>query len=166
MSGFTHQRHKAYTPLPHPRPLVVAVPPLRSHVNLSRIVRTAGCCGVRRVIACGRPRIDRQIARNSVEYVRLETHRSLPPVLRSLREEGFQLVGLEQTTGSISLYEFRFPHRTALVLGHERQGMTDDVLGLLDVVVEIPVYGPPHSLNVATAASIAMYEYCRQYPAG
>jgi len=35
------------------------------------------------------------------------------------------------------------------------------VLARLDRVAEIPMYGLPHSLNAATSASIAVYEYCR-----
>ena len=41
-----------------------------------------------------------------------------------------------------------------------------DILKKLDRVVEIPVYGLPYAHNAATAAAIAMYEYCRQYPLG
>jgi tRNA G18 (ribose-2'-O)-methylase SpoU len=51
-------------------------------------------------------------------------------------------------------------------LGHERDGLNPDVLRLLDHVVEIPVYGLPFSHNVATAAAMALYEYCRQFPSG
>jgi tRNA G18 (ribose-2'-O)-methylase SpoU len=40
------------------------------------------------------------------------------------------------------------------------------LLPLLDKVVEIPVYGLPHSYNVATATTMALYEYCRQFPRG
>ena len=40
------------------------------------------------------------------------------------------------------------------------------VLALVDDVVEIPVYGLPFSYNVATAAAMALYEYCRQFPEG
>ena len=40
------------------------------------------------------------------------------------------------------------------------------VLRMLDDVVEIPVYGLPHSYNVATATAMALYEYCRQFPRG
>ena len=39
-------------------------------------------------------------------------------------------------------------------------------LNLLDDVVEIPVWGLPYSHNVATAAAMALYEYCRQFPDG
>ena len=73
-------------------------------------------------------------------------------------------MGLEQATGSLNIHEFSFPRKTVLVLGHERLGITEENLRLLDAVVEIPVYGKPDSYNVATAAAMAMYEYCRQFP--
>lgn len=163
---YRHQRHKQPWQLDRPRELVVACMPLRSNVNLSRIIRTAGCLGVSRLIACGRPRIDPKISRDVSSEIQIELHRSLAPVVEKLKADGFRLVGLEQTTGSESLFSFAFPRRTALVIGNERLGLTDEVLRLVDQVVEIPVYGLPHSLNVATATSMAMYEYCRQFPAG
>lgn len=166
MSRFVHQRHKPPRTLERPRELVLACPPLRSNVNLSRMVRTASCFGVTRIIVCGQPRIDREIARDGVEQVRLESHRTLPPVLRELKREGYQLAGLEQATNSESLFEYRFERRTVLVVGNERLGLDDEILGLLDRVIEIPVYGLPYSFNVATAADLAVYEYCRQFPAG
>jgi tRNA G18 (ribose-2'-O)-methylase SpoU len=69
---------------------------------------------------------------------------------------------LEQTTGSQCLYDYRFRPKSVLVIGHERLGITDDVLAMLDAVVELPVFGVPHSYNAATAAAMALYEYCRQ----
>lgn len=162
MADFTHVRHRPAVDLPGAAELVVACPPMQSTVNLSRIVRTAGCFGVRRMIVCGRPKVDRTIARDAVDQVQLESHRTLAPILARLKTEGYELVGLEQTTNSQCLYDFRFRPRTVLVIGHERLGITDDELRLLDHVVEIPVYGLPHALNAATAASLAIYEYCRQ----
>jgi tRNA G18 (ribose-2'-O)-methylase SpoU len=166
MADFQHERHKPPHSLDRPRELVLACSPFRSHVNLSRIVRTAGCCGVTRIIVCGRPKIDPKIARDSAAHVNLEPHRTLPPVLARLQADGYQLVGLEQTTGSRSIYEFPFARRTALVIGNERQGLVDEVLRRLDAVVEIPMYGLPYSLNVSAAVDMALYEYCRQFPAG
>jgi tRNA G18 (ribose-2'-O)-methylase SpoU len=166
MTRFLHERHKPPRTLARPRELVVALPPMRSHVNLSRIVRTAGCCGVTRVIACGHAKIDREIARDAAESVQLEVHRTLPPVLGKLKQEGYVLVGLEQTTNSRDLHHFAFPRKTALIVGHERNGLTDEELSLVDEVVEIPVWGRPFSYNAATAASLAMYEYCKQWPEG
>jgi tRNA G18 (ribose-2'-O)-methylase SpoU len=166
MTDFRQQRHQPPTRLDRPRELVVACPPMRSNVNLSRIARAAGCSGVRRMICCGTAKIASKIARDAAESLQIEVHRTLPPVLFKLRGEGFQLVGLEQACGSESIYTFKFRRRTALVIGNERLGIEEEVLRMLDHAVEIPVYGTPLSHNAATATAIAIYEYCRQYPAG
>jgi tRNA G18 (ribose-2'-O)-methylase SpoU len=166
MPQFDHQRHKPPAPLDRPRELVLVCAPMRSNVNLSRIARAAGCSGVTRIICTGTARLDRKIARDGADTVEIETHRSLPPVLDRLREEGYRLVGLEQTTESRNLHDFRFARRTALVIGNERTGLTPELLAKLDDVVEIPVWGLPYSYNVATATTMALYEYCRQFPSG
>jgi tRNA G18 (ribose-2'-O)-methylase SpoU len=166
MEPFVHWRHKPPTQLLRPRELVLAIPPLRSQINLARIVRTAGCCGVTRLVACGHGRIDPKIARDALQQVEVQRRRSLPPVLKELRDEGYRLVGLEQTSNSCNLYHYAFARRTALVIGHERSGLEQAELDALHDVVEIPVYGIPYSYNVGTAAAMAMYEYCRQFPQG
>ena len=91
-------------------------------------------------------------------------HKKLPPVLRTLRADGYRLVGLEQTTNSSNLHTYAFAERTALVIGNERAGLDEDALALMDDCIEIPVWGLPYSYNVATATSMALYEYCRQFP--
>lgn len=166
MAEFVQQRHKPPIALERPRELIVACPPMRSNVNLSRIVRAAGCFGVRRLICCGNARVMREIARDTGDTLVIECHRTLAPVLARLHAEGYQLVGLEQTTAAESLYAFAFERRTALVIGNERLGIEPEILRRIDRVVEIPVYGLPYAHNAATAAAIAMYEYCRQYPLG
>jgi tRNA G18 (ribose-2'-O)-methylase SpoU len=166
VSDFEHIRHKPPDLLAAPRELVVACAAMRSHVNLSHIVRTCGCFGITRVVACGAAGLHGRIARDGAETVALEVHRSLPPVLDRLRAAGYELVGLEQATGSESLFAFRFVPRTVLVVGNERTGLEPDVLRRLDRVAEIPMAGLPHSLNAATSAAIAVYEYSRQHPGG
>jgi tRNA G18 (ribose-2'-O)-methylase SpoU len=163
---FEHQRHKPPSLLDEPRELIIACAPLRSNVNLSHIIRLAGCAGVERVIGCGHARLIDKIARDGADTVKLEIHRTLPPVLKELKSEGYQLVGLEQTTGSESLTEFQFERRTALVIGNERLGLTTDELAFVDRVAEIPVFGRPFAYNVHTAVAMAVYEYCRQFPRG
>lgn len=137
---------------------------MRSNVNLSTIARTAGCCGVRRMIVCGTARLNRTIARDGADSVRIEVRNSLPPVLAALRADGYRLVGLEQTTRSVDLHGYEFARRVALVIGNERGGLSAAELGQLDDCVEIPVWGVPYSYNVATASAMALYEYCKQYP--
>ncbi len=145
---------------------MVVCAPLRSNVNLSRIARAASCCGVERIVCTGHAKLDRRIARDGAETLKIEVHRTLPPRLVQMRADGYRLVGLEQTTESQDLHQFHFNRKTALVIGNERTGLTPDLLQLLDDVVEIPVWGMPYSYNVATATSMTLYEYCRQFPQG
>jgi tRNA G18 (ribose-2'-O)-methylase SpoU len=163
MTRFEHQRHKPQTLLTRPRELVVACVPMRSNINISAIARTASACGVPRLVLCGNAKLISKIARDGADELEIETHRTLPPVLRSYRAEGYRLVGLEQTTNSQNLHAYTFQRRSVLVIGNERLGLSDEVLAELDDVVEIPVYGLPHSYNAATAAAMALYEYCRQF---
>jgi tRNA G18 (ribose-2'-O)-methylase SpoU len=163
---FEQVRHRQATELTRERELVIACAPLRTRANLSSIVRTAGCCGVQKVIACGSGRIDAKIARDGAESVEIEVRRTLASVLKQLRLDGFRVVGLEQTTNAHDLHSFAFPRKTALVIGNERLGITEEEMRHVDDCVEIPVWGMPHSYNVATATAMALYEYCKQYPTG
>jgi tRNA G18 (ribose-2'-O)-methylase SpoU len=163
---FEQERHKPPSSLNRPRELVIACAPLRSNVNLSHVIRLAGCAGINRVICCGNAKVIDKIARDGADTVQIDVHRTLPPVLQRLKADGYQIVGLEQTSGSESLYDFRFHHRTALAVGNERLGLTDEELIAVERTVEIPVYGLPYAYNVHTAVAMAVYEYCRQFPRG
>ncbi len=166
MNQFEHLRHKKGSALSRPRELIVACAPMRSNVNISSVARTASACAVERLVLTGNASLISKIARDGAEELKVSIHRSLAPVLQKLRSDGYRLVGLEQTTNSTSMHGYNFSRRTVLVVGNERTGLTPEILELLDDVVEIPVYGLPHSFNAATAASMTLYEYCRQYPCG
>ena len=166
MARFEHLRHKPPTELATERELVLVCPALKSRVNLSRIVRLAGCFGVHRLIACRPFSLDSDITRDATTCVEIESRGAMVPVLKRLKDSNYQIVGLEQTTHSVSLFDFQFPKKTALLLGHERLGIPAEQLAYVDSVIEIPVYGKPLSFNVATAATMAVYEYCRQFPQG
>ena len=74
------------------------------------------------------------------------------------RDQGFRIVGVEPADGAVRLADLR-PARgpTVVVLGHEHQGIPDEVWDLLDEVVEIPMVGRGASLNVAVAGSLVLY---------
>ena len=166
MSPFVHQRHKPAAQLLQPRELIVACVPMRSNVNISQIARTASACAVEKMVLCGNASLISKIARDASQALVVSTHRTIPPVLKRLKEEGYRLVGLEQTSNSQNLHDYSFERRSVLVIGNERLGIGEEVLALLDDVVEIPVWGLPHSYNAASAANMALYEYCRQFPQG
>jgi tRNA G18 (ribose-2'-O)-methylase SpoU len=159
-------RHKPGTELQRPREVVIVCPALRSNVNLSRMVRLASCVGIKKIITSGNPKVDPKIARDGTEEVEIVKKRTLLPALKQLKEDGFRIVGLEQTDDSRNLFEYKYVRKTALLIGHERHGIPDDELAITDDCIEIPVYGLPYSYNVVTATTMAVYEYCRQFPFG
>ncbi|RUM35966.1 MAG: TrmH family RNA methyltransferase, partial [Desulfobulbus sp.] len=130
---------------------MVACAPMRSNVNVSSIARTASACAIERLVLTGNASLIKKIARDGESELDISTHRTLLPVLKRLKMDGYRLVGLEQTTNSESMHTYQFTRRTALVIGNERTGLTSDILDVLDDAVEIPVYGLPHSFNAATA---------------
>lgn len=135
---------------------------MRSNVNISGIARSASASGISRLILTGHAKLIQRIARDGADELQIDVHRSLAPVLGKLSSEGYRLIGLEQTTNSHDLHHYTFAERSVLVIGNERTGLTDDILALLDDVVEIPVYGLPHSFNVSSATAMALYEFRRQ----
>ncbi|MDF1657521.1 MAG: RNA methyltransferase [Verrucomicrobiales bacterium] len=157
-----HLRHKPVSVPSSDNELIVACVPMRSNVNLSGIARTASASGISRLILTGDAKLISKIARDGADELSVEIHRTLAPVLKKFRTSGYRLVGLEQTTNSKDLNHYQFAAKTVLVIGNERLGLNDEILALLDDVVEIPVYGLPHSFNVSSATAMALYEYRRQ----
>ncbi|KAH7067609.1 hypothetical protein BKA63DRAFT_495413 [Paraphoma chrysanthemicola] len=99
----------------------------------------------------------------------------IPAFLMQMKSDGYQVVGIEQTGQSGILgtpggkdTNFRvvgtLPQKCVLVLGSEKGGITVDVLAVLDRCVEIKTVGVTRSLNVQTAAGIAIFEWWREWP--
>lgn len=86
---------------------------------------------------------------------------ALPSWLKKQKDQGYALLGLEQTAEAKSLAGYVFPRKSILVLGREREGIPPDLLALLDQALEIPQLGLIRSLNAHVSASIALYEYTK-----
>ncbi len=76
---------------------------------------------------------------------------------------GYIVVGVELAEGATALHELDLSGDVCLVVGHEDRGMGKDALEACDAVGFVPQLGKVGSLNVATAASIAIYEVRRQH---
>ncbi|KAK5137320.1 hypothetical protein LTR08_000290 [Meristemomyces frigidus] len=90
---------------------------------------------------------------------------AVPAYLAAQRDQGWTIVGIEQTDRSVILgsAECRVPQKVVLVVGSEKEGISALVLSECDMLVEIPQQGVTRSLNVQTAAGIVLYEYARQH---
>lgn len=76
---------------------------------------------------------------------------------------GIQVIALTRHPQAISLPIFRFPLRSALVMGRELTGIPPEIIACCQGAVEIPQFGQVDSLNVHTAAAIAAYAYISQH---
>ncbi|XP_023223966.1 probable methyltransferase TARBP1 isoform X1 [Centruroides sculpturatus] len=88
---------------------------------------------------------------------------NLKEYLLEMRQEEYTLIGVEQTDNSQSLENFKFPKKSLLLLGNEKEGIPVDLIHLLDVCVEIPQQGIIRSLNVHVSGAILIWEYARQH---
>jgi tRNA G18 (ribose-2'-O)-methylase SpoU len=89
-----------------------------------------------------------------VPFVPWEQHEDVHEIISHLKSQGFQIIAVEQTDESINYKKasYRFP--IALIFGHERTGVEDDLLANCNLAIEIPMLGLGNSHNVATSAAI------------
>ena len=86
----------------------------------------------------------------------------LPEYIRLLKSEGFTILGVEQTSQSVGLDQIRFPDKSALMLGNEKEGIPVELIQLVDQCVEIPQSGLIRSFNVHVTGALVLWEYVRQ----
>lgn len=141
---------------------------IRSAHNTGAILRTAEGAGVKTVYMTGytptpsdrfgRPRNDMAKASLGAEHmVRWESRATLTPLIRKLKNEGWTIVGVEQSARSVDYRSFHAPGNTVFIFGNEVRGLSKKILDLCDRVVEIPMHGRKESLNVSVSAGIILF---------
>jgi tRNA G18 (ribose-2'-O)-methylase SpoU len=83
--------------------------------------------------------------------------------VQQLKSNQYAVIAIEQTQNSTMLNKANFiAQKTAVVLGHEMDGVQQSVINSCDYCIEIPQEGTKHSLNVSVCAGILCWEYYRQ----
>lgn len=144
--------------------LIIVLDDIRSMHNVGAVLRTADAFLCKEVLLCGitpRPphREIRKTAIGAEESVDWRHEPDILSALLALKEKGYQLLAVEQAEGSTQLPEFQpGPEvKYALIVGHEIDGVKQEVIDICDVCLEIPQFGTKHSLNVSVATGIAMF---------
>jgi tRNA G18 (ribose-2'-O)-methylase SpoU len=154
-----------------PVPLVLVLDNIRSLHNVGAIFRTADGVGLQKIWLCGitgfPPRVEiRKTALGAEERVPWEYARDTLSVVKRLKEEGYEIVILEQAEGAVAFENF-FPARpVCLVVGNEVEGIADAVCALGDAAVEIEMRGIKNSLNVAVAFGVVAFHLRASLMAG
>ncbi len=150
-------------------PIYVLLDNVRSVYNVGSIFRTSDAALISKLYLTGYtphpPRKDiEKTALGAIESVPWEYHKNPIDVIKSLKEKNIKIVALEITNESIPYYKIKpadFP--ICLIVGNEITGISNDVLSMCDISVEIPQFGIKHSLNVAVAYGIAVFELVKIY---
>ncbi|PRP80273.1 hypothetical protein PROFUN_12740 [Planoprotostelium fungivorum] len=122
--------------------------------NLAGLSRTSEIFNVHSLVVPSRKvesdKLFQEISVTSEKWVPIEevTEEDLARYLREKREEGWSLIGVEQTSNSVDLTRFEFPKKCLLLLGKEKEGIPVEFIQMLDQCVEIPQLGLVRSLNV------------------
>ena len=149
-------------------PISFLVENVRSVHNVGSIYRTADGMGAEKIYIAGYsaypPRDDlSKVALGAEISVPWEQNDNPLEIAENIKSNGIQLIGLEQTHSSPSIYEIDWQFPVCIVLGNEVTGVSDELLSVCDQCVEIPMRGVKQSLNVSVAAGVVGYEVARQY---
>jgi len=79
--------------------------------------------------------------------------------IEELKQNNFKIISSVIDENAIKLPDFKWPEKSALFLGNEAYGLSEEVLKLADYKLYIPMYGMVQSLNVAITAGIFLYDY-------
>ena len=140
--------------------------------NAAAVIRSCDAFGVQRVCLCferERPYDPRELvpatSSSANVWLDFETHRSTPACLEELKAEGYTLVATVAggVAGVESIFDARLDDgRVAIMLGHEKRGLSDAAITLADRRVTIPMRGIVRSLNLSVVAGICLFELTRQ----
>ncbi|PMN69854.1 tRNA (guanosine(18)-2'-O)-methyltransferase TrmH [Enterovibrio norvegicus] len=146
--------------------LTVCMEEVHKPNNISAIIRTADAVGVHQVHAVW-PRNSKMRtlggtsagARNWVDVV---THDNTPDAFAQLKAQGMQILVTNLSERAVDFREIDYTKPTAIVLGQEKTGISQQALEMADQDIIIPMVGMVQSLNVSVASGLILYEAQRQ----
>lgn len=143
---------------------------VRSMYNVGAFFRTADGAGIDRLLLSGitaRPP-KKEITKTALgaeTRVPWEGIKDATEAIERLRGEGYEIAALETSVRACDIFDWqpRFP--VCILFGNEVDGIAPPLLELCDTHVRIPMLGLKHSLNVANAGAVVIYELLRKYRA-
>ncbi len=149
-------------------PAAAALDSVRSLHNVGAFFRTADAAGFERLLLGGytgtppHPGLAK-VALGAEQTLPWKHCSSLRAELDRLREQGWEIAGVETAPASVDLYDWvpRFP--VCVVFGNEVEGLSEEVSAGCDLHVRVPMLGMKQSLNVSVAGGVVLFELLRKY---
>jgi len=146
-------------------PVCIVLDNVRSLHNVGSAFRTADAFKIEKIFLTGITgtpphREIHKTALGATESVPWEYDANPASAVQRLKDEGYTIVIVEQTTESVPLQKFdvRPTGRYCLVFGNEVDGVSDSVIAIADSALEIPQEGTKHSLNISVCLGIVVWE--------
>jgi 23S rRNA (guanosine2251-2'-O)-methyltransferase len=149
-------------------PVVVILENIRSAYNVGSVFRTADAFLLQSVYLCGYTAFPphkeiRKTALGAEESVSWKHFKDVTEAINELKKDGYNVFAVEQAEQSISLNEFKNQGKTAVIFGNEVSGVEQSTIALTDGCIEIPQLGMKHSLNIAVAAGVVLWDLVKEH---
>ena len=148
-------------------PITIVCDAIRTPENIGMCFRIAESFGVQKIYFHeNSPSLENRkvikTARNTIPQIHHEMYSEFNDLVKSLKEEGNTIIGIEITDKSINIQDFDFKNheKIVLLLGSERNGIAN--ISLVDETIAIPMYGRNSSMNVIHSLAITLYEVTNQ----
>lgn len=184
LDGITDQNHQGVIALASPityykiedvvdelfaegkKPFIIALDRITDVRNFGAIARTAECEGVDAILipSKGSAQVTSDAVKTSagaLNRIKVCKTDSLKDSLFYIQQSGMRIVACTEKS-RVPLYETNLRGAVALILGSEKDGITQDLINLADISCRIPMRGEIASLNVSVAAGMVLYEKLRQ----
>ena len=146
--------------------IIAVLENVRSAYNVGSVFRTADAFLIEAVYLCGYTAFPphkeiRKTALGAEETVHWKHFKTTAEAIADLRAQGYAIYAVEQAQDSLKLHEFKEFEKVAVIFGNEVTGVEQSTIVQTDGCIEIPQWGMKHSLNIATAAGIVLWELVR-----
>ena len=149
-------------------PMIAVLENIRSAYNVGSVFRTADAFLLEAIYICGYtcqpPHKEiKKTALGAEDSVTWKHFDNAPTAIEQLKSDGYKVYAIEQAVNSYALQsvDFKSIEKVAVIFGNEVNGVELSTIELCDGVIEIPQFGMKHSLNIATAAGVVLWEIIR-----
>ncbi len=149
-------------------PVIAVLENIRSAYNVGSVFRTADAFLLEAVYitgyTCTPPHKEiKKTALGAEDTVAWKHFSNATSAIDSLKKDGYKVFAVEQAVNSLKLQEIKFEatDKVAVIFGNEVTGVEQSTINLCEGCIEIPQLGMKHSLNIATAAGVVLWEIVR-----
>jgi tRNA G18 (ribose-2'-O)-methylase SpoU len=143
--------------------LQIAIENWQHDLNIGSIVRTANAFNVSAVHIVGKRDWNRRGAMVTDKYLTVLHHPSVEEFKKWCDENKLPIIGIDNLPVSKQIENYDLPAKCVMLFGQEGAGMSDEGVGVCEVVLAISQYGSTRSMNASAAGAIAMYAWAMQH---